>query len=374
MDKPNSILSKIVLGLFFLCLHTAVQAQHIFKGSIVDFENQEPVPYATVFLTNTTFGVSADENGSFSISIPDGNYEVIVRMLGYSHLTYKIQTDNLPAQGFKFMLDREEEELETVEVETERDPAWYRNLELFKSYFLGTSKNGKNCIIENDKVLRIDDQSEPGLLQVNATEPLKIHNPLLGYYIDYSLVDFKFKRSQGYVFYGGYSLFIPDSTLSKRKLRKAKKQREIAYHGSMQHLIRSMYEGNTSEQGFTIRKLYRMPNPNDSSKFIDQVESKPIAVDKLVQRNAAGKVFLAFEDYLYITFSKEKESAEYRGTATSGPAGPQVSLMHLETDSMEIYANGSYADPYGILVEGYIAWERVGDLLPMDYKPEAGSN
>jgi hypothetical protein len=39
-------------------------------------------------------------------------------------------------------------------------------------------------------------------------------------------------------------------------------------------------------------------------------------------------------------------------------------------EDLEIYANGSYADPFGILVEGYIAWERVGDLLPMDYSPK----
>lgn len=371
MDKPNSILLKIVLGLFFLGLHPALQAQHIFKGSIADSENQEPIPYATVFLTNTTLGVSADEGGSFSISIPDGNYEVIVRMMGYGNLTYRIQTDNLPPQGFKFLLNRVEEELETVQVESDRDPAWYRNLALFKDYFLGMSKNGKNCTIENDNVLRIDDQSEPGLLQVKASDVLKIHNPLLGYFIEYSLVDFKYRSRQGYVFYGGYSLFIPDSTLSNRRLKKAKKQREIAYSGSIQHLIRSMYEGNTTEEGFVIRKLYRMPNPNDPGKFIDQVESDPISIDELLVKDEAGKVFLKFEDYLYITFTEENESAEYRGIATSGPPGPQVSLMHLETDSVEIYANGSYADPYGILVEGYIAWERIGDLLPMDYGPEA---
>jgi hypothetical protein len=42
----------------------------------------------------------------------------------------------------------------------------------------------------------------------------------------------------------------------------------------------------------------------------------------------------------------------------------------MSVDSVEIFENGSLSDPFGIIVEGYMGWERVGDLLPIDYVPD----
>jgi hypothetical protein len=52
----------------------------------------------------------------------------------------------------------------------------------------------------------------------------------------------------------------------------------------------------------------------------------------------------------------------------------QSSLMKLEVDSLALYENGGYGDPFGIMVEGYMAWERVADLLPLDYRPDQAGN
>ena len=174
----------------------------------------------------------------------------------------------------------------------------------------------------------------------------------------------------GYVFYAGYPLFVPDSTLSRGKQRKVEKQREKAYRGSLQHLVRSIYEGNTTEQGFILRKLYRIPDPSNPGKFVNQLDTNPISAQELITKNFEGKVMLRFSDYIHVTYTEELESVEFRGRASPGKPGNQVSTIHLEMAELEIYANGSYADPFGILVEGYIAWERVGDLLPMDYSPK----
>ncbi|WP_425638440.1 carboxypeptidase-like regulatory domain-containing protein [Algoriphagus yeomjeoni] len=370
MNRPNSILVKIVLGLFLFLGGNMAIAQLVFQGTVADYDTGDGIPYATVFITNTTFGVSADENGKFSLSIPEGNYEVIIRMLGYNGLVFSLSTAELKPQGYRFLLTPSEEELDLVEVKVNRDPAWYRNLENFKAYFLGTSENGIKCKFLNETVLRLDDQSEAGVLKVTAADILRIENPNLGYRLDYLLEEFRFQRKDGYVFYAGYPLFVPDSTLSRGKQRKVEKQREKAYRGSLQHLIRSIYEGNTEEEGFILRKLYRIPDPSNPGKFVNQLDSNPFSAEELIKKNAEGKVMLRFSDYVHVTFTEELESVEFRGRASSGKLGNQVSTLHLEMEELEIYANGSYADPFGILVEGYIAWERVGDLLPMDYMPE----
>jgi hypothetical protein len=49
---------------------------------------------------------------------------------------------------------------------------------------------------------------------------------------------------------------------------------------------------------------------------------------------------------------------------------PQLSLMHMRAKAVQIFENGSYFHLYDLYFEGYMAWEKVGDLLPFDYGRE----
>lgn len=364
-------LIKTVFFLSFFFLGSSGFAQQVFKGSVVDASRNEPIPYATVFLTNTTFGITADEEGRFSIEIPQGNYDVIVRMLGFESLTFALNTADLRLQGYKVMLLPLEDELDLIEVEEERDPAWYRNLEIFKMYFLGSSKNAKKSLILNEKDLRLDDQSQPGVLNVKAADVLKIKNPNLGYQLEYILNDFRFDRRRGYIFYGGNPLFIQDTLAQKGKLKNIENNREEAYRGSLQHFIRALYRGNVAEEGFEIRRLDRIPKDGG---FLDQLTSQILDEESLLKRGDDGKVTISYDFHLHILYKLEKESSEYAGIMNGKKSVNQTSVMKLEVDSMELYENGGYADPFGVMVEGYMAWERVADLLPLDYKEKSDQN
>ncbi len=342
-------------------------AQQIFKGRVMDGVRNEPIPYATVFLTNTTFGVSADEEGRFTLKIPEGNYEVIVRMLGYESLTFSLNTAELKPQGYKMLLLPVEDELDMIEVEEDRDPSWYRNLTKFKTYFLGSSKNAKEATILNERDLRLDDQSEPAVLKVKAVDVLQIDNPKLGYQLAYVLSDFRYEIRSGYIFYGGNPLFIPDSTLRTGKLKKVQQNREEAYRGSLQHFIRALYSGSLKEEGFEIRRMDRLPKDGG---YLNQLQSQTLDEESILVRRPDGRIFISFDFYLHITYTKEKESSEYAGLMNAKKSINQTSVMKLEVDSLELYENGGYADPFGIMVEGYMAWERVADLLPLDYKSD----
>lgn len=369
MDKPNSMLVKIVLGLFLFFGSFSSIAQTIFKGTVVDYDSGEPIPYATVFLANTTFGASCDEEGKFSISLPSGSYEVIVRMLGYGGLTFNLQTGTIKPQGYKFMLVAEDEELAPLNVNDTRDPAWYRNLADFKRYFLGTSLNSKETEIENELSMVLDDQSELGVLIASSRDILKINNRNLGYRLDYLLNDFRYEYRKGYVTYSGYPLFIPDSTLSKRKQRKVEENRLEGYYGSLQHFIRSIYSGRSVAEGFEIRRLYRKEDPVHRGKFIDSVATHPITSTDIRNTRESGE-FLEFPDYILVTYLNEKESPQYVAGLGRGVRKFQTSILRMTVDSLEVFENGSLSDPFGLMVEGYMGWERVGDLLPIDYYPE----
>ena len=362
---------KQFLFLSLLLANSGAFSQQLFKGTIVDAARDEPIPYATVFLTNTTFGVSADEEGRFALNAPKGNYDVIVRMLGYEPLTFSLNTAEIKPQGYRIMLQPIEDELDEIEVKEERDPAWYRNLEIFKAYFLGTSANSKNAEIRNETDLRLDDQSTQGVLTVKAVDVLEVENPNLGYRIQYLLTDFRYDRSKGYTFYGGNPLFFPDSTLGPAKLKKVEKAREEAYRGSLQHFIQALYLGKVREEGFEIRRLDRLPKDGG---FLDQLTSEIVDEETLLSRDRDGTVMISYDFHLHILYKLEKESTEYAGVMNGPKAGNQTTIMKLEVDSLELYENGGYSDPFGIMVEGYMAWERVADLLPLDYRSKSFGN
>ncbi|SFB45451.1 CarboxypepD_reg-like domain-containing protein [Algoriphagus aquimarinus] len=364
------MLFQCVLGLFLFFGSFSSFSQAIFKGTVADNETGKGIPYATVYLANTTLGTSTDEDGKFSIYLPEGNYEVIVRMLGYQGLTFNLPASTVKSQGYKFMLVPVDEDLETLDVNDKRDPAWYRNLADFKRYFLGTSRNGRASKIDNEMSMILDDISEPGLLIASSKEILKIQNPNLGYRLDYLLNDFRFHYKKGFVTYGGYPLFIPDSSLSRGRQRRVEKNRLEAYNGSLQHFIRSVYIGKTIAQGFEIRRLYRKDDPVHAGKFIDSVATEVItSLD--IRKNRETREFLELDGYLLITYLLEKESPLYVEGLGREVRKSQTSIMRMTVDSLEIFENGSLSDPFGLVVEGYIGWERVGDLLPIDYLPTA---
>ena len=46
------------------------------NGKVLDSKTQEPLPFANVFINNTTIGVAADANGDFTFSGFFGDYEI----------------------------------------------------------------------------------------------------------------------------------------------------------------------------------------------------------------------------------------------------------------------------------------------------------
>ena len=215
----------------------------------------------------------------------------------------------------------------------------------------------------------LDDQSIPGTLIASSRDILKIDNINLGYRLEYLLDHFRNDYKSGLVTYSGFPLFIPDSNLSKGKQRRVERNRLEAYYGSMQHFLKAVYYGRTLAEGFEMRRLFREADPDRPGQFIDRVDTLPItSVDIL--RNFEKREFLEFSDHILITYLNEKESSLYVEGLRRAPRKNQTSIIRMSVDSVEIFENGSLSDPFGIIVEGYMGWERVGDLLPIDYVPE----
>jgi len=89
---PVSLLRRVLLLIFCLLWLTGSYAQTVstLKGRVTD-KNGASIAGATVYLLNTNFKTSANENGDYVISrIPAGSYEITVSAIGYAAITQHI--------------------------------------------------------------------------------------------------------------------------------------------------------------------------------------------------------------------------------------------------------------------------------------------
>ncbi len=80
---------------------------------------------------------------------------------------------------------------------------------------------------------------------------------------------------------------------------------------------------------------------------------------------------LSFPDYLHVTFTKEFEEDNYLDYIYEVDRGSsdQQSYFKLNTDPLLMDSSGRVYNPYGAILYGYWAWERVAEKLPFEYQP-----
>lgn len=406
--NPNILIRiSLTLLLSFWLFGLNAFGQYSLKGRVLDAETLEPLLFATVFISNSSIGTSTNKKGEFELTIPEGNHELVISYIGFQPFSYTISTKVLRS-FYEFRILPETIELEGSEVKEKRDQTWYENLEVFKKYFLGSSANAMNCNILNPEVLILDGETEPNLLKVRAKDILEIENPNLGYQIKYVLTGFEYNKVRNEVVYAGYPYFVEEN-LPKRRVKKVTESREKAYLGSMMHFMRSLYKGNAENSGYRIFPTQKVPNipaemnleivgygsetklekgkeekelaPLDS---IDIPFNDPIAAATLTQSTQDGKVFIIYNKPVYILYLHEEEESafflyslrninfaiKYLGESESKESGvrlAQLSKMEMRSKAVQVFDNGSYFHPFDIFVQGYMGWERIGDLMPLDY-------
>lgn len=386
---------------FIICIHISAATAQVFKGTVVDDETGDPVPYSNIFLTNTTLGVSADSEGNFALEIPRGNYEVVTRMLGYEMMVFTLRTDELKP-FYQIRLKPDARQLSEIKIQGKRDALWYRNLEIFKEYFLGTSANAQKCTILNPEVLILDSDSEKGVLKASAVDALMFINPNLGYEIEYVLIQFKLDSTVNEVYFQGYPSYRNLKKYESRLPKRIAKNREKAYRGSIHHFLKSVYENNSDQEGYLVREIRSVPNPErPSDAVIDSAkvrmnQTKDFAEKESLYRNIVskehlsktrvegapdytdtseftrtledGQVLLQFNNLLEVTYTKEKEEWGYYKN-NNITRRPQRSLLRLNVPSTIINHQGTTYNPYDIFLLGYMGWEKMGDMMPIDYIP-----
>lgn len=378
---------KRIFGLtILLLLFSYVHAQTglTLQGTVKDASGK-PLPFASVFLNQTTMGARTTEEGTFVIpNVPPGRYEVIASYLGYEPL---MQPVNLEAnRTMSIVLQQKPGALKELVVRPDKDREYY--LRQFKDIFIGQGAFAKNCKLLNPDIVDFEFNPQSGELKAKADDFLEIANASLGYNIRFLLIHFQYSPRTGYSMYYGNPLFEPMKPRNKSQQKRWEKNREKAYHGSTVHFYRSLVAGNLKNEGFTIRKLMRrerernsvinapadsamgiIPNKRLFSNSVSYLSRQELPADSVFRKDSTDFV-LHFSEHLYVVYGKEKEERLYLEKQQRGndKPGVQVSLMKLLEPEVRLDRNGNLEAPMNVIFEQYWAWEKLAEMLPLDYR------
>lgn len=399
--------------LSFTGLHTYSQNSFSISGIVKD--QKETLPGAGVYLSGYKVSTVADGDGKFKINnLQPGNYNVLVQMVGYLPYSKNIIISD---QNVQVELVLKESTTTLNEVVIRADPNRAKYIQQFKEFFIGTSPNAKQCKILNPQVLNIDYDVTKSLLTITTTEFLIVENKALGYRLKYMLDNFEYNSRTRIIYFSGHP-FFEELKASGTKRQKYIEKRETAYYGSSQHFFRSLYAGNTVEQGFVMNKMIKIPNPyrypdsiihknlvllktpekstviskavmpkdlvriafwekqQEMPKYVDILDRKEISPSSLLSVYNHNLKSLDFNGALAISYTKERESLAYSKTGfwifrPLDVPDYQISIANLTENGARFYQNGGINNSRAMLFEGYWAYEKVADMVPMDYVPKS---
>lgn len=67
------------------------------SGAVLDEQN-EPLPYASVYVRNSTNGTAANANGEFQPTLARGEYEIVFQYIGYNQKIETVRIGDKPVR------------------------------------------------------------------------------------------------------------------------------------------------------------------------------------------------------------------------------------------------------------------------------------
>jgi hypothetical protein len=114
-------------------------------------------------------------------------------------------------------------------------------------------------------------------------------------------------------------------------------------------------------------KIKQMP------KQISTLNRAEVLTDTLVRQYYKDLKTMNFKDDLYVIYTKELETNDYTNSSGHAISRPldipnyQISIVHMIEGPVHFYASGGIYQPKSFLYEGIWAYEKIADMVPMDY-------
>jgi len=378
--------------ILFLLIPGLVRAQLTLRGRVTSAETNQPLPFATVFLANTTIGATTAEDGSFILKgVPVGKFDLVASYVGYVPLKLTVETGESKLYRLGLRPDAAQLNEVTVRARRRRSPDWARQVEFFTKYFVGTSQNAALCRLLNPQVLYFEESDS--LLLARAGEPLVLENNGLGYRLKFLLREYVYDHRLHRVRFDGDAVFEPLSGTPAEQKRWEENRRR-AYYGSAMHFMRALAQRRMAREGFAVIPVKETTDRDGKPRYVGLPGDTLVKASSLLGnfdvafptlyekrlldplQTAPDQTVVAFPGLIQVTYTREKEPVDYQKTLPLIEHGyrtrPQSTLLRLNQPSVKVEPSGHFYDPQGITFDGYWSWELMAEELPLDYQPEVG--
>lgn len=349
---------RLILLMLFLFLGGNLAAQTILTGVVTDSKNA-PIPYASVYLSKTTVGVLTNDNGAYSLTIPqDGFYELICSCVGYETNFQMIKADGSP---IKMNLQLPEHIVQIDEVAVKgKDRNRKENYAQFLNCFIGHTRHSSLCRIKNPEDLVVYRTSNDSNLVAYSVKPLIIKNLSFGYQINYDLLQFNYNLKTNRLRFAG-NYYFQDITNQKRENERIKNNRLTAYYGSRMHFLRALFSGSIQQESFVINQTQTDSSGNRTivSDTIPETHLK-VALD--------SESMTLYHDLPLVVIYRDNHP-ELFSDVLEVRTRKRTSVM-VVSDSVKVYKNGYYPEGYNLSWGGNMSRDRVAELLPFDFVPK----
>ena len=390
-------------SLFLLCLlfPTLLFAQGgVITGTVARMDTKTPLGKASVFLSNSSFGTITNDDGSFTLNrLRPGQYDLIVTMLGFEDYS---QTILVGKDALKLKIELMPKVTQLHEVVITTPANWKRNYAMFVKEFLGESADARKCTIENPHDIMLIYHKAKKMLEAYSDGFIVIENRALGYKVKLLLKRFSCDDINNIISWEGRILYEELPAKARQKTAWLQRRREI-YYGSSMHFFRSLRLGTLNDEGFQMMQLFRTPNPKrppaeliqknidrftyfnrDSLNYWTNMYNLPKYDDSLNRQlmpeaavlhktDRPGIYAVVFRDCLYVVYTKKRENMYFRDIYRP------LDMPNYETSVITLYKPYALFDMNGVVVssqstlfEGSWSKNKVAELLPVDYVPDAG--
>ncbi|RYY87593.1 MAG: carboxypeptidase-like regulatory domain-containing protein [Chitinophagaceae bacterium] len=383
-------------------------AQNVLRGVVLDSATKQPLAGASVFLSSTSVGTTANGSGEFQLSVPAGKFDLVVSAIDHVTFTRSITSSDLPDR-LTVRLMSKAKEMETVVVQPYEKDGWKKWGDFFLENFIGRSEQGERCVLRNKETLRFRLDRKANTLTVVAREALLIDNKALGYRIRFQLEEFVFDFTTRAIAFYGFPLYEEMDAGAARERKWAKARREV-YYGSLMHFMRAVYRNQLIEEGYTLYRVRKIPDlrrvarsqkvegggrmfqldngtqvrsnePDDTlnayqpllarEPVLTLVDGHRLSGDSLAYAGDSATAILDFPNYISVTYAGGKTPESYQRTVRNGNMAMQSELTLQAGRPVLVDANGAFYNPLDLFANGWWGWsEKLGRLLPFDYEPE----
>ena len=228
----------------------------------------------------------------------------------------------------------------------------------------------EQCLLVNSEVLNFKEDKDH--LYATANEPLIIDNQALGYRLIYDLQHFDATAS-GKVYSAGTARFEELKPENERQANRFRRNRLIAYKGSIRHLMASLIDNTFEQAGFLVyqedvtkmisleqRSITLAAAVNDYKRLV------PVQVSRLIQPGRLSTERRLVSPMKLIVFYTNANS----GFSPYPDARYAYTEMKLPGGQLQMTVDGVITMPEGMEAKGSMGNDRLSTMLPADWKPE----